>query len=581
MFELRPYQKECLEKIDAAKERGVYRPLVVWPCGAGKTCLFSSVIKSLFESNPASRALVLAHRDELIQQARDKLLTVWPGAAPLVGVVKAEQNDVASKITVASVQSLYQTARLEAYLRHGMPELTVTDEAHHAAGGRTYRRIYETLSLLPGQDTGGRMHLGVTATPDRLDKIGLKHVFDEVIHALTIGFMIESGYLVPVRGVLVNVGFDLDGAAVNSETGDFSDSSLARVMESPAVVEAIARAWVEKGENRKTVAFAPSVRMAGELAEALRGMGVAAAFVSGDTPEHERRELLRQFSDGEIRVLANCMVLTEGFDCPDIECILMARPTKSRALYQQAVGRGLRPAPWAGKADCLVLDVVGNSLKHKLVTVASLEGKEPGAAPETSERASEESGLKSRQMTLYAGTEKVVGLITGFGWLKMREDLFALYASDRNVAVLVRKKGDTWQALAKDFNVEGMAGVQVLSEGPDRGYVFGAAENYAAVVGDSNLLREDREWRNRPPSEAQVSFLERMAARRGLRDFVPPATRGEASDLITKWRLEELLAPPTEKQVYALKRAGLWEPGLTKIEASRRIVRLKKTAASF
>ncbi|MGB9826263.1 MAG: DEAD/DEAH box helicase family protein, partial [Desulfofundulus sp.] len=278
------------------------------------TVLFASLIRDKFVENPASRALVLAHRDELIQQARDKLLTVWPEAKPLVGVVKAEQNDVASKITVASVQSLYQTARLEAYLRHGLPELTVTDEAHHAAGGRTYRRIYETLSLLPGQDTGGRLHLGVTATPDRLDKVGLKHVFDEVVHALTIGFMIESGYLVPVRGVLVNVGIDLDGAAVNPETGDFSDSSLARVMESPAVVEAIARAWVEKGENRKTVAFTPSVRMAADLAEALRGMGAAAAFVSGDTPEHERRELLRQFSDGEIRVLANCMVLTEGFD---------------------------------------------------------------------------------------------------------------------------------------------------------------------------------------------------------------------------------------------------------------------------
>ncbi|MGB9804377.1 DEAD/DEAH box helicase, partial [Desulfofundulus sp.] len=442
-----------------------------------------------------------------------------------------------------------------------------------------YRRIYETLSLLPGQDTGGRLHLGVTATPDRLDKVGLKHVFDEVVHALTIGFMIESGYLVPVRGVLVNVGIDLDGAAVNPETGDFSDSSLARVMESPAVVEAIARAWVEKGENRKTVAFTPSVRMAADLAEALRGMGAAAAFVSGDTPEHERRELLRQFSDGEIRVLANCMVLTEGFDCPDIECVLMARPTKSRALYQQCLGRGLRPAPWAGKADCLVLDVVGNSLKHKLVTVASLEGKEPGTGTETSERESGDEP-KPRRVTLYAGTEKVVGLVTGFGWLKMREDLFALYASDRNVAVLVRKKGGIWQALAKDFNVEGMAGVQVLSEGPDRGYVFGAAENFAAAIGDPRLLREDREWRQKPPSEAQIGFLERMAARRGLRDFVSPATRGEASDLITKWRLEELLAPPTERQVYALKRAGLWEPGLTKIEATRRIVRLKG-AVSF
>ena len=924
MFELRPYQKECIDKVNAAKERGVYRPLVVHPTGAGKTIIMSALIKSLFESASSSRALVLAHRDELIQQARDKLLTVWPEAAPLVGVVKAEQNEVGSKITVASVQSLHQPARLEAYVGHGLPELTVTDECfpagtlvderpietlkpgdvvtafdpdsgkfvprrvvrvfcrpytgplirivagtceiiatfnhpfltqhgwvpagklkagdavltfvygsgrcwngqefessgclspmreseasfkecsgislptvpirrgeskeigcctvqqlregssferrgqealfenrtcllfesvyesgyqenfigndgedkpkmcfgadeekepyvlsrsenqshsvtarpgrletpnarrqrssvalgtentgrcvglaygsvrshrictntgiptilpdrycipgnenrcrsgwqfaqgfegtgarctqgsfsrwtrvdhvevyeqgilrkpggvcsegvvynleiehphtfvangfvvhncHHATAS-TYRRIYETLSLLPGQDTGGRVHLGVTATPDRLDKVGLKTVFDSVVHVLTISFLIESGYLIPVRGILVNVGVDLDGAAVNPETGDFSDSSLARVMESPAVIEAIARAWVEKGENRKTVAFTPSVRMAGELAEALRGMGAAAAFVSGETPEVERRELLRKFSDGEIQVLCNVNVLSEGFDCPDVECILMARPTKSRALYQQILGRGLRPAPWAGKADCLVLDVVGNSLKHRLVTAASLEGREPGGAAEAPER--EPGGEpKPRRLMLYAGAEKVVGLVTGFGWLKMKEDLFALYASDRNVAVLVRRKNGSWQALAKDFNVEGLAGVRVLSEGPDQGYVFGAAENFAAAIGDPRLLREDREWRGRPPSEAQIGFLERLAERRGLRGFAPPETRGEASDLITKWRLEELLAGPTERQIFALKRAGLWEPGLTKTEASRRLARVR------
>lgn len=241
MLALRPYQKECLEKIDGARKRGVFRPLVVHPTGAGKTVIMSSLIKKTFEKNPDVRTLVLAHREELIQQARDKLLTVWPDAAPLIGVVKALHNEVDSKITVASVQSLCREARLKAYIRHGLPELVVTDEAHHATA-RTYMRIYEALSLLPGQDTGGRMHLGVTATPDRLDKVGLKHVFDEVVHALTIGYLTELGYLVPARGVLVNVGVDLDAASVNQNTGDFTDNSLAKVMESPEVLEAIARA---------------------------------------------------------------------------------------------------------------------------------------------------------------------------------------------------------------------------------------------------------------------------------------------------------------------------------------------------
>lgn len=311
-----------------------------------------------------------------------------------------------------------------------------------------------------------------------------------------------------------------------------------------------------------------------DLAEALRGMGVAAEAVSGETPEAERREILRRFADGDIRVVTNAQVLTEGFDVPEVSCILMARPTKSRALYQQAVGRGLRPAPWAGKADCLILDVVGNSERHKLITLASLNGRD---LPEEKERKTGEgsSERESRNITLYAGVEKTVGLLTGFGWVKVMNGM-ALYASDVNVALLVYRKNGVWRAVRKDFNKEGMAGVKVLAEGPDRGYVFGAAENEAARIGSPKLLRDDAGWRSLPPSEGQLKLISRFMAKKGLKNFNPPETRGEASDLITAWKLHEMLKAPTARQKYFLKQAGAWEEGLTRYEASRRIARLKQ-----
>lgn len=571
-MELRDYQKDCLARIRDAECRGVRRQVVVHPTGAGKTVVFASLIREKLAAGSGLRALVLAHRDELIEQACRKLVTVWPESRGLVGVVKAERDDLGARIAVASVQSLCRPARLAAYAEWGLPLVTVTDEAHHSPA-RSYLRIYEALSLLPGQDIGGRLHLGVTATPDRLDKVGLKHVFEEVVHALTISFLIESGYLVPVRGVLVPVDIDLDQARVDPETGDFTDASLARVVESPEVIEAIAKAWLERGEGRQTVAFTPSVASARMLAEALRSAGVAAAWVSGETPEEERRRTLQRFADGEITVVVNCGVLTEGYDCPEMSCVLVARPTKSRALYQQMVGRGLRLAPWIGKADCLVLDVAGSSLKHKLVTVASLEGKEPGEPASSSSEEGEERG-RGRRLTVYTGAEKVVGMITGFGWHKLREDFFALLAPSVNQALGVKRGRDgDWVAFVKDLSREGSASWEIVAKGPDRGYVFGAAEGRAALVGDPRLLREDARWRGLPPSEQQISFLQILAERRGVRDFEPPRTRGEASDLITKWRLEDVLAPPTEGQAALLRRRGLWEPGLTRKEAARRIAR--------
>lgn len=583
-MELRGYQKTCIERINAAKDRGVFRPVAVLPTGAGKTIIFSSLIKNLFETAPDSRALVLAHRDELIQQAQDKLFTIWPDAQKYTGVVKAERNEVDSKITVASVQSLTRSARLEAYAGHGLPDLVVTDECQHSPAA-SYINLYRGLSLLPDQDIGGRLHLGVTATPDRLDKLGLNHIYDEVVHAQTINFMIESGYLVPIQGKLVGLDIDLDSVSLNFAGDDFSETSLAKVMVDPRVINAIADAWVEKGENRKTAAFVPSVQIAEDLAEVLRGKGISAESISSYTPEATRKDILRKFSDGEIQFICNVNILTEGWDEPSVDCILMARPTKSRALYQQIVGRGLRPAPWVGKADCLVLDIVGNTVRHKLVTCTSLVGLDPSEnTREETEDAVEADTTprhQKQEIPIYSGVDKVVGMLSGFGWLELKPNVHALYAYSPsraiNTAVVISPAlGGGWRATAKNFNIIGSPGVQVIAEGPDRGYVFGMAEDYALLIGTDvdGLLRDDSDWRRLPPTPKQMELIKKLRSpEEQSRPY--PASRGAAADLITQLRLLKMLEPATPRQVYALRKAGLWEPGLTKVEATRLIAQVK------
>ena len=401
-LELRDYQQDALERIRRAEDAKLKRLLGVAATGLGKTVIFTSLAE-----RRGGRALILAHRDELIVQAVGKVLEVWPelGATPAalaalhaadhpvvatagrvsatgkgVGIVKGAANDVHAHVVVASVQTLARPARLAKLLDSTESEfalmgdtdpfdLVVVDEAHHAAA-LSYRAI---LKGLEAGEPHGPLLLGVTATPDRGDGKGLDDLFQTVVFSYDILWGIRSGYLCDLRGKAVKVA-GLHTEEIKTTGGEYQAGDAGRVLEDAGAPATIAKAIKRFAKDRKTLAFTPTVAMAQHTAEACEAAGLTAAWVSGETPMDERHRILRDFHDQAAGVLVNCAVLTEGYDEPSVDCVVIARPTKSRALYAQMVGRGTRKHP--DKADCLVLDVVGASADHSLVTVPSLFGLE-------------------------------------------------------------------------------------------------------------------------------------------------------------------------------------------------------------
>lgn len=395
---LRPYQSEAIASIGA--KLGQHRStLLVMATGTGKTTVFGEVARTW-----PGRVLVLAHRDELITQARGRLAEM---TGEYVGTEQAGLRAQSERLVVGSVQSL-RPERLARFAAD-WASLIVVDEAHHSVA-KSYRTV---LDHFPGARV-----LGVTATPDRSDELAMNRVFESLAYVYDIQDGIRDKWLVPVSCQMVQVaGVDL--SAVKTTAGDLNQGQLDAVMASEEALHGIAKPTLELAGDRRTILFTTSVDNAHRLAEVLnRYRPGSARAVDGGTAHDLRRATLAAHKRGEFQFLANVGVLTEGYDDPGVACIAMGRPTKSRALYTQCIGRGLRTGPecrckvgvasqrfprWcqvcggsigypvpsdvAGrhariasgpKTDCLVLDFAGNSGRHKLVSALDiLAGKWP------------------------------------------------------------------------------------------------------------------------------------------------------------------------------------------------------------
>lgn len=375
-MELRPYQLEAIEGsagypgIDRALEENP-STLLVLPTGCGKTIVFARVIASRVAQE--QRVLVVAHRQELIVQAFEKIrkttdVNPWEMAIEM-GRSKA---DLRRRVVVGSVQTL-NAKRLRRFPSHHF-DLVVIDEAHHSPA-KTYGRIFKHFSTAK--------LLGVTATPDRLDGQGLGAVFKSLAYRYGLQDAINDEYLVPIIGRMV-IGNGLDLREVRTVAGDFNQGDLARVMEAQDNLDLVAKSTVELAQERPTIVFTTSVAQAESLAQRFNLLRPgSAAAVDGKTDKGRRRRVLRNFESGRLKVLCNCSLFTEGVDVPAIACVAIARPTKSRGLYTQMVGRGTRllgptfaESESNGKSDLLVLDFVGASGRHKLVTSIDLFGGE-------------------------------------------------------------------------------------------------------------------------------------------------------------------------------------------------------------
>lgn len=355
-YPLRNYQSEALESVETAFAAGKRRVAVVIPTGGGKTVVFAHLIAR----QPAgTRVLVLAHRSELVDQAAAKIRDICPDRR--VGVVRNVENDHTADVVVAMVQTISSAQRLQQITPF---DLIIVDEAHHATA-TTYRTVLDHF-------TDARA-VGVSATLARSDKSSLGDVWEEVAYRIDILDLIEHDppYLCDVRGVRVHAtGMDLRG--VKSSAGDYNVADLEQTMSDAGAWAATADAYVKLAPERRGIVFTPTVASAHTVSDLLVERGIVAEAVDGTTPKEDREAILARFQTGQTQVVANCGVLTEGFDNPAISCVAIARPTRSPVLYTQMAGRGLRLFP--GKTECLILDLVGATEDNKLCTLADLTG---------------------------------------------------------------------------------------------------------------------------------------------------------------------------------------------------------------
>ena len=355
-FELRPYQAACVESVlTKFRERG--KLLAVLPTAAGKTVIFSHTA----ERFAPGRTLILAHREELLTQAADKLTR----ATGIVAETECGERfaSLEAPVVVASVQTLMREKRLGRWPRDHF-NLVVVDEAHHALA-ESYQRVLRHFD-------GHAKVLGVTATPDRGDKRSLGTYFEDIAFEVGLHELIGEGYL--SRIVVRTMPVEIDLARVRTVAGDYSDADLGDVIE-PALREIVAALRTAIG-TRKTIVFLPLIRTSQRFVALCREAGLTAAHIDGHTDD--RADLLARFAAGEFQILSNSMLLTEGFDEPSVACVVCLRPTKIRALYAQIVGRGTRLHP--GKENLLVLDFLWMTGRHSLVRPAHLVASTPEIA---------------------------------------------------------------------------------------------------------------------------------------------------------------------------------------------------------
>jgi DNA repair protein RadD len=345
---LRPYQHKFIGVFHDHVAAGERRLLGVAPTGAGKTIVAAEVIKQEIASG--KRALFLVHRRELIHQASRKL----SAAGIEHGIIAAGfQARPGQPVQVASIQTLHVRAMRTRQMELPAAALAVVDEAHHSVAG-SWARI---ISAYPAATI-----LGLTATPCRKSGGGLGDIFQAMIQCPQVHELIDLGYLVGTRvyGWPDNGPLDLNG--VRTRGGDYVEAELAERVDRPKLVGDVVQHWLRSAEGRRSIVFATNVAHSMHLRDAFNEAGVVAAHIDGSTPSDERDEILAQLEAGTVDVVCNCNVLTEGFDSPNVGCVVLARPTRSFGLYRQMIGRGLRTAE--GKSDCIVIDHAGATQLH-------------------------------------------------------------------------------------------------------------------------------------------------------------------------------------------------------------------------
>lgn len=504
-MEIRPYQKEAVAAIEGEWGKGVGKTLLVLPTGTGKTVVFCRVTEDQVRNG--GRVLILAHRGELLDQAADKL---YRFTGLRCATEKADEHSLGSwyRVTVGSVQSMMRENRLKMFPENYFSHIII-DEAHHVLSD-SYQRVLEHF---PGANV-----LGVTATPDRGDMRNLGSVFESLAYEYTLPRAIKDGYLCPIKAQTIPLKLDLSGVGVQS--GDFKAGDLGTALD-PYLVQ-IAGEMANICRDRKTVVFLPLVKTSQKFRDILNSKGFRAAEVNGNSAD--RAQILEDFDAGKYNVLCNSMLLTEGWDCPSVDCIVVLRPTKIRSLYAQMVGRGTRLSP--GKDHLLLLDFLWHTERHELCHPAALICE----SDEVARKMTENIEAAGCPVDIEEAEEKAQSDVVA-----AREEALA-----KQLEEMRKRKRKLVDPLQFEMSIQ--------------------AEDLAGYIPSFG-------WELAPPSESQRASLEKMGI---FPDEIDNA--GKANLLLERLakRREEGLTTP--KQIRFLESKGFEHVGTWDFDAARKLI---------
>ncbi len=505
-MELRPYQQEAKQNIFSEWEKGVMRTLLVLPTGCGKTIVFAKVTEECVRRG--DRVLILAHRGELLEQAADK---INKATGLMCATEKAQESSLGSwfRIAVGSVQSLMREKRLSQFPKDYFDTIII-DEAHHSIS-ESYQRILQHFQ-------NARV-LGVTATPDRGDMKNLGAVFDSLAYEYTLPKAIKSGYLCPIKALTVPLKMNLSGVGV--QAGDFKSGDIATALD--PYLQQIADEMAAYCRDRKTVVFLPLVKTSRKFRDILNEKGFSAEEVNGES--RDRAEILSAFEKGTYNVLCNSMLLTEGWDCPAVDCIVVLRPTKVRSLYSQMVGRGTRLSE--GKTELLLLDFLWHTERHELCHPADLICTDREVAAQMTQNLEQAAGCPvDIEEAEKAASQDVVS---------QREEALA-----RQLSEMRSRKRKLVDPLQFEMSIQ----AEDLS-----GYVpaFG--------------------WEMAPPSDQQKKTLEKLGI---LPDEIDNA--GKAAKILERLDKRRTEGLTTPKQIRFLEGRGFQHVGMWQFETARKMI---------
>lgn len=504
-MELRPYQSEAIAAIREQWQSGKRRTLLVLPTGAGKTIVFCKLTEGLVRSG--ERVLIMAHRGELLDQAADKL---FKATGLRSATEKAEETCLGSwfRVTVGSVQSLQRPKRLEQFAPDYFDTIIV-DEAHHCLSDG-YQRVLQHFD--------GANVLGVTATPDRGDMRNLGQYFDSLAYEYTMVRAIREGYLSPIKAETIPLTLDI--SAVSVQSGDFKLGDLGTALD--PYLHSIAEEMQTRCMNRKTVVFLPLVKTSQKFRDILNEAGFRAAEVNGESAD--RAEVLQDFAEGKYNVLCNSMLLTEGWDDPSVDCIVVLRPTKVRSLYCQMVGRGTRLYP--GKDHLLLLDFLWHTERHELCHPAALICENAEVAEKMTENIAEAGCPVDIEEAEQTASEDVVA---------QREEALA-----KKLAEMRSKRRKLVDPLQFEMSIQ--------------------SEDLSSYVPSFG-------WEMGPPTDKQIATLEKLGI---FADEIDCA--GKAALLLDKLHKRNAAGLSTPRQIRQLERVGFLHAGEWTFEAANKMI---------